>query len=204
MKRAVSDRYVFIEPYVAGRDVLDLGCTDTKSDGRIPDPATELHAWLGRQAKTLLGIDIDRSGVEKMKEAGYKVKAADVEELALDQKFDCIVAGEILEHLSNPGKALKCWSGLLRTEGVLVVTTCNPFYIKQFWKVLHKGVPQVHTGHSCWFDPLTLCRLLDRCGYEIIEGAWIRPRRGRVFSRSGSVLRRWFSPNFGLAARVCA
>jgi len=200
-RRSVASRNDFFAPYVKGKHVLDLGCTDTKTDGHVAEAEIGLHRWLITQCASVLGADLDPHGVARMVEAGFNVCCADAEDLQLGRRFDCIVAGEIIEHLSNPGRAVASWRDHLNPDGVLLLTTCNPFYFKQTWKIARRGRPQVHGGHTMWFDPSTLGQLLGRAGLEIISGAWIRPRRRFHPLAFPSLLRPYFSSNLALAAR---
>jgi 2-polyprenyl-3-methyl-5-hydroxy-6-metoxy-1,4-benzoquinol methylase len=196
----VPNRYAFLERYVSGKAILDLGCTNTRPTGRIDGPAEGLHAWLSKRATSVLGVDLDPKGVKELVDAGFDVQVGNAEELSIGRQFDCIVAAEIIEHLTNPGMALTAWRSHLKPGGTLLITTCNPFYIKQFWKVLRHNRPQVHGQHTAWFDPITLSCLLDRCGYDVTDGAWIRPRQKWNPILWGSAARPYFCPNFVVAA----
>jgi 2-polyprenyl-3-methyl-5-hydroxy-6-metoxy-1,4-benzoquinol methylase len=52
----------------------------------------------------------------------YESKIEDFE--AEDRRFDLIVAGEVLEHLSEPGELLKNMKALLNDGGYIYLTTC--------------------------------------------------------------------------------
>ena len=49
------------------------------------------------------GIDIDSVGIEHLLNRHYNVICDNVETMSLGRTFDVIVAGEIIEHLENPG-----------------------------------------------------------------------------------------------------
>ena len=84
----------------------------------------------------------------------------------------------------------------------LILTTCNPFYIKQLWKILKSNRVQVHEEHTVWFDPQTLGRLLGITGWAVERLCWIRPRRRQGLLKVWPAwLRSYFCPNFLIVAR---
>lgn len=161
-----KNRFDAIEPYIKGKMVLDIGCVDARPNGQKKYISTGLHLFLKEHASELLGIDIDKSGIKQMKEDGYNVMAADTEKMNLGRQFDCIVAGEIIEHLSNPGLFLENIRNHLIADGILIITTSNAFGINNFFRILKKNRIKVHAEHTCWYDPTTLTQLLRRYSFE--------------------------------------
>ena len=64
---------------------------------------------------SLTGLDIDAEGIEAMGKAGYHVVCGDVASVRLNQKYDLIIAAEVIEHLPNPGLALAILKRILKT-----------------------------------------------------------------------------------------
>ncbi len=64
---------------------------------------------------------------------------ADVETMDLGETYDVIVAGDIIEHLSNPGRFLGAVSRHLNKEGVFLVTTPNPVTFLRVLELLFKN-----------------------------------------------------------------
>src|SRR5205814_1888403 len=58
-----------------------------------------------------------------------------------------------------------------------ILTTPNPFYAGQSWKIWRYGRPSVHEDHMGWQDPTTLDQLLRRTGFEPFDGYWVQPRQ---------------------------
>jgi SAM-dependent methyltransferase len=172
----VDDRFGPIARFAARGAVLDVGCIDERHPERI---ASSLHARLRGLNAGVVGLDGDARAVEAVRRLGFEVRLADASRDPLGGPYDCIVAGEVLEHLENPGDFLDNAREALSPGGTLVLTTPNPFRASQFFKILKHGEPQIHPGHTLWFDPRTLAELLDRRGFVPVEFAWIRdPRRG--------------------------
>lgn len=109
--------------------VLDVGCVRHDLDSqacRNPDPGDFLHADLRRRAEAVVGLDLVESEVKRMQKAGYDVRVGNAETFELDCRFDVIVAGELVEHLSNPGLFLDRCREHLSEGGRLILTTPNP------------------------------------------------------------------------------
>lgn len=167
--KIVKNRFSAIEPHISGKTVLDIGCVDARPDGKKKYKSTGLHRFLNEHASQLIGVDTDQDGVRQMKQDGYNVIEANAEDMNLGRQFDCIVAGEIIEHLSNQGLFLENMKRHLVENGVLIITTPNAFSILSFWRILRKNKIKVHAEHTCWYDPITIEQLLRRYSFEIEE-----------------------------------
>ena len=196
----IEDRVLYLQKLVVGLDVLDVGCTGIRADGRIPDPATGLHKALRSAARSLMGVDIDGQGVERMSKAGFNVVCSDITTMDLGRDFDVIVAGEIVEHLPNPCLSLANLKRHLRPAGKLVLTTPNAFQIHLVSKVLRHGLIRVHEEHTAWYDPQTLSVMLRHAGLRLVTGVWIHSRQR--FSLLGLLAkwRRYYNRSFLVVA----
>lgn len=96
--KVYKKRMDFIRKYVVNKDVLNVGCVGNASNEFLQEEISKI-------AKKVVGVDIDRFGLEKLKNLGYEVFYGDVQDINfnLGKKFDVIVAGEIIEHLENAG-----------------------------------------------------------------------------------------------------
>lgn len=193
----VRDRLEWMRPYVATGAVLDLGCIDERHPERI---ASSLHAALKRANPAVVGADVDAAAIAAVAEMGFEVRRVDAQRDALGGPWDVVVAGELIEHLDDPGAFLDNVGRSLAPAGRLLLTTPNPFYLNQFFKVLKHGRPQVHAEHRAWFDPATLAVLLRSRGFEIEDFAWLAARRGPL-RRALARWRRYWSAGFALACR---
>jgi SAM-dependent methyltransferase len=195
-----------IAGYVVAKSVLDVGVVDSRREAeptssRLNRFATGLHEHIRQLNPSVVGVDLDAEGVELLQAGGYDVVCADVETMDLGRRFDVIVAGEIIEHLPNPGRSLENLRKHLMPSGRLILTTCNPFCLKQLWKIWRYGVVQVHEEHTTWFDPRTLGRLLHLAGYEVERLCWISRRRHGFLRRWSGRWRQYFNSTFLLVAR---
>lgn len=169
-----GNRYEIIGKIVKGKNVLDMGCVDHDYEKAIQNNKEAwLHEFICKKAKKCIGIDIEKNEVNKLNKLGYHCICANAENFKLDEKFDVIVAGEIIEHLHNPGKFLKCVKKHLKKEGKFILTTPNPYHYRQIIQILLAGRPYIRTDHTCIFDPQTLSYLMKQYGFRIEDVYWI-------------------------------
>lgn len=201
----IPDRLPIIERCIAKGDVLDLGCVDARPDRHTAEQRMQhkpnlLFKRICEINPNVLGIDINPEGVNVMRNMGFNVQCEDVETMDLGRKFDVIIAGEIIEHLENPGKFLRNMRRHIKDDGVLIISTPNPFYAGQTWKIWHYGKPMVHEDHMGWQDPTTLNQILRRTGFEPSEGYWIQPQPA-LLKTWKRLLRKYFSHTFMCLAK---
>ena len=152
---------------VRGPSVLDVGCTGYA--GEHIEARHWVHRHLREKFTDVAGIDLNADLVRVMTERGYKdVSVADAEDLQLDRTFDTIVAGQIMEHLSNPGRFLECCRRHLVPGGRLVVTVPYPFALVYLVYALFK-YPRTSSEptHTLWFCPGTMRTLAAHAGFEV-------------------------------------
>lgn len=154
----------------SGKRVLDIGCVD--HDFELRDPAWWLHGILQAVASELVGLDIDRVGVEKMNAAGYRAIVADVTtDTSLFESlgtFDVVVAGEVIEHVPSPQTFLAGAAQFIGTDGELIVTTPNPYAP---WRVRagQRGHTWENVDHVIYAFPSGIAEMADRCGLRLVE-----------------------------------
>ena len=174
------DKTTFLENICDGKKVLDLGCIRHSADFSILDK-NWLHGKLKAVAKHIIGVDYVLEEVKKIKTMGYNVIYADVTKpFDLSDKFDVIVAGDLIEHLVNFETFFDNCFKHLAENGVLIITTPNPFYSPQYHYILFKQNYLVNEEHTCWIDPMTLNQLSSRLGFVIenvffIKNSWKLP-----------------------------
>lgn len=152
------------------KTVLDLGCVGHDL-GRTAVPW--LHEFLHSRAKRVVGVDYLPDAIHQMRRDGYEAVCADVQERELNETFDVIVAGDIIEHLDNVGLFLDCCRDHLIPDGVLLVTTPNPVNLVRFACLLLKGSVGANKEHTCWFTAKLLRQLAEWHGLAAAEEAYV-------------------------------
>lgn len=162
------------------RRVLHLGCTNWPyTDAALADGSL-LHLHLAKVARELSGIDADAEGLARLAARGHDhLHQGDLEALdtlALGSEFDVIVAGEIIEHLSNPGRFLKGVQSLMRPDTTLVITTVNAYCGLRNAQYFLRGrggrQEPVHPDHVAYYSQSTLTHLVKRAGLDVTFAAF--------------------------------
>jgi hypothetical protein len=152
------------------RRVLHLGCTNWPyMDAQLQDGSL-LHLQLLEVSRELWGLDGDDRGLAQLSARGVSnLVRGDIERLQdvqLDTTFDVIVAGEIIEHLSNPGLFLRGVQQLMGDDTILAITTVNAYCAARAvtYALAGRGGRQepVHPDHVAYYSYSTLRTLLER------------------------------------------
>jgi 2-polyprenyl-3-methyl-5-hydroxy-6-metoxy-1,4-benzoquinol methylase len=169
---------------VRGQRVLDIGCVEHAADRATAD--TWLHAHLVRHAAHVVGVDILEADVAQLRARGYDVMAADAMQLDMGQRFDVVVAGELIEHLTNPGQFLDRMRAHLDPGGRLILTTPHAFFAYHILEgYLCRPSRRWNPQHVAWYEPFTLANLLTRHGFTMTECRYVtRSRKLRATLRA--------------------
>jgi ubiquinone/menaquinone biosynthesis C-methylase UbiE len=123
-------------------DVLELGCG-----------SGQYTRQLAGRVRTVTGVDFSGTAIEKARSLGMQnnmqYTVADICSLRLfpDQRFDKIIAIDVLEHLSDVdlARALSEVRRLLKVQGVFVFfTPCRSHWLE---RLKHKGILRQVIGH---------------------------------------------------------
>lgn len=158
--------------WVKGPMVLDVGCTSHTVEIGSPH---WLHGQLREEFPDVTGIDISEENLAELRRAGFcNLHVQSAETFDLPERFDTIVAGELIEHLANPGLFLDRARKHLKAHGTVVLTTPNPFSIAYALYAFLK-FPRTcqNLEHTCWFCPRTMAELAERSGFAVSHFALI-------------------------------
>lgn len=155
----------FCTKYAVGRDVLDIGCVQHNPENYRS--RYWLHKALAGVANSIEGIDLYGPGVDYLNKIGYTIHIADAQDFDLSTKYDVIVAGDIIEHLSNVGNFLDSCRRHLRQNGKIVISTPNPWYWRCVVKAALYSRVNPNPEHSLWMCPDTLRQIALRYDYQV-------------------------------------
>src|SRR3989344_2931121 len=100
-------------------NILDIGCGGGKLNEEL------------RQYGNITGIDPSPEAVRFCQSRGLKdIFQASIESYSTDQKFDCIIALDVLEHCKNDSEVVKKLHSLLKPDGIAIVFVPA---LKTFW-----------------------------------------------------------------------
>jgi 2-polyprenyl-3-methyl-5-hydroxy-6-metoxy-1,4-benzoquinol methylase len=166
------NREEFLLDYCRGKDVIHLGCCGSPYCQERYLEGNLFHIKLIEIARKVIGIDIDEQSINFLKNAGINnLQIADVENMDIKlefKDFKIILAGEILEHLDNPGSFLKGIIRISNNNAEIIFTTINTPTLKSFLRALCNN-EMVHHDHVCYYSIKTLNQLLNRYNMYIIK-----------------------------------
>ena len=163
----VLERNKFFISKCMGEKVLHLGPVDYHED-----MVCGLHRMLMNVTDAVVGIDIDKHGIERAKMEGieniYYGNLEELDKVNVQDTFDIIAAVGVIEHLSNPGLFLEGIKRFFAPSSEMIIETPNAFSAHRFLLAL-TGFEYVHRDHVCYYSYITLRNLLSRHGYIIKE-----------------------------------
>lgn len=174
-KFELIQRVEFIKQSCSEKKVLHLGCTNYPYTKEALDNDMLLHFELDKVASELYGFDFDERGLEILRKSGgknlYRADLEKLEDVLLDDHFDVIIAGEMIEHLSNPGLFLRGIKRFMNQDTNLIITTINAYCAFRFliYGLRGKGGwnEPVHPDHVAYYSYKTLNLILERENLEI-------------------------------------
>jgi len=143
---------LFAEWIGRGKRVLDLGCRDGT-----------LTRYFAR-GNRVLGLDVDKEALaQAAARLGIETRWADVSLSipAEDAAFDCVVAGEVIEHLPYLNVVLDEVARVLVAAGLFIGSVPNAYNLKARINVLKGEELDRDPTHLQFFSPSKLRRALE-------------------------------------------
>jgi cyclopropane fatty-acyl-phospholipid synthase-like methyltransferase len=162
--------------------ILDIGC----GRGNISMPLASL-------SYQVTGIDLDANSIEEINKKNNfnnaEFRVQDANTLDVNDKYDFIIASEVVEHIKEPEKFLKFLKNILNEKGFLIITIPNgksleerirkfTTHNKQGLKIKKtikqklgkEDIVQSHANspHLHFFSLKKIEKLITNSGYEII------------------------------------
>jgi methionine biosynthesis protein MetW len=162
---------------LSASSVLDVGC----GPGQL---GAELKArGIGRVVGIELNPEVSRLAVERLDE----VLTVDVEANELpfaDGEFDCIIYGDVLEHLVDPWAVLRAHRRLAAAGATVLVSTPNIGY----WRVIvdllrgrweYRSYGTMDATHLRFFTRHSLVQLCEQAGLRVVRVHTSVPRNSK-------------------------
>jgi SAM-dependent methyltransferase len=203
------DKEAAILEAARGLKVLHLGCVgfadpalraqavaSPESARRVAEAS--LHGALCRVSDAW-GIDFCREAIDIFERLGifsrlFHGNAEKLEEVDLEQTFDLIIVGDLIEHLSNPGRMLEGIKRFCTRDTRIILTTPHAMGLPNYLRFL-LGRADDGPEHVMTFSARHLENLLERHGYEVEEMATCHQpharKKGALFTTGTLFMRRF-------------
>lgn len=180
---SVLFQYKTIKNYFVGKSVLELGCADGAFTEMIIEDFEEITVIEG--SSVLINRLEDR-----LKENG-SIAAKKInlitgffESVDLEESFNTIIMGHILEHLDNPVSVLKKYKRYLNKDGVIIITVPNAMSFHRIAGAKMNLLDNIYSlnetdlrlGHKRVYDGNRLKEDIKEAGLELIaqDGYWLK------------------------------
>ncbi len=156
---------------LTAKTILDVGC----AQGALG--ADYLRRNPGCR---VLGMEINEAAAAHAKQRLSEVFVGDVEKTPMPfnvpDGIDCIIYGDVLEHLSDPWEVLKEHAKYLSPQGTMLVCMPNVEHCSFVARLLLGKFDYEDSGlfdrtHLRWFTPRTMARALTEAGLELSDAA---------------------------------
>lgn len=149
-----------------GAKILDIGCGRGVLGGYLRD----------KYAAKVTGIDIISENITVASHILHQAILGDIETMdisTLERNFDYIIFSDSLEHLLEPQDVLETIKPLLAPGGNVLIAIPNirnfrvtvPLLFSDQWEYQDEGL--LDRTHLRFFTQSSICKLLDRCGYQV-------------------------------------
>lgn len=172
-QKSLVSRLDVLKNMCKGKSVIHIGCTDhIPLIKRKMTNGTWLHGILTESCSEVLGLDINETAINYVKNIGYKnVYYGDItkpkNENITENHWDYMLFAEMIEHLPDPVGFLKSvsdnYSGYVDH---FIITVPNAFGLPFLAMALNNGQERVNPDHKAWYTPYTMLKLLYSAGFQ--------------------------------------
>ena len=136
---------------------LDVGC----ANGVFVRTA----AAVGAEA---CGIELSSVAVEQARQQGLRVEQARIEDLPTVDRYDCVTAFDVIEHVLDPNNFLQSISDRLNAGAICVLSLpdVNSAFAKLMGKAWWFYIPEEHLHY---FNTSTIKQLATKVGLEAVH-----------------------------------
>jgi len=129
-------------------------------------------------------IDLDKYSIEIAKEFIKENNSLTFNHISInsieDEKYDCVISSQVIEHTHNPGNYLMECNRVLKKDGILIISLPNNITPNQIltqlinWNIKfaqffeNYNYLKMHDHIQAW-DPFSFMRLLNSMGFEFVS-----------------------------------
>lgn len=200
-KAKILNKQPAVLDWCRNKKVLDVGCI---GQDKPAESADWLHGKIKTVASALIGADINTEQISKLNQSGYNILTPELLEQS-GNKFDIVLMADVIEHVDDVAAFLKFYLRFLNEGGKLIITTPNPFSIRQTTSIFLYGQPGINPEHTASLDPITMSEVFSRLELRVEYFCWLHeysvlPKlRYKILYpvfRLMYSIRKFYSPNF--------
>lgn len=147
------ERITWIIEQIRGTKLLDIGCSNGLG---------MFLASKNKKIEILCGIDVNKKAIDKAKKNNENIKKSIFLECGLAEKlpfknsfFDCIIMGEVLEHVMSETDVISEAYRVLKMGGIIIITVPNGGHISK--------------DHLRIFTKETINKLILNAGFNLLK-----------------------------------
>jgi len=176
-KTKLFNRIDLITHLCLKKRIIHLGFADHLE---LIKPKIEKNTWLHQRilqvAEKCIGIDINLEAVEYIKNNlhvediyVYDVSLSDPLEIIINEEWDYMVLGEIIEHINNPVSFLQDIFKKYRSSVKGIILTAPNAFRYYNVKTFLRKTEYINSDHRFWFTPYTLAKIGTAAGWTPIR-----------------------------------
>lgn len=190
-----KNRDIYITELCKNKKVLHIGACDAPYTLEKHAKNRLLFKLIDEVAKEQLGIDIDKEGLEIMKNLGFN-NIAHINmnnSYQIDFEPDIIIFGETIEHIMNLENALNSLKTTMSEDTRLVISTPNFITFTKIIVAL-SGKEFQHPDHNLLMTYKTLEQLINKVGLtvEIKKFTFLTNHTESLWGKADLLLARFF------------
>ncbi len=172
------DFNAFLQDFVAGRSVLDVGAV-AHDEGHVASDEWN-HGKIKRWAARTVGVDVLPEQVAVLQQQGLDVRLVDAtSDTDLGERFERVFIGDVVEHVDDPVRLLRFAKRHLQANGEILVKTPNPHFVLYLWRDLRDGTAITNAEHVSWISPSMAFELARRADLTLSRYFLLRASRGK-------------------------
>jgi 2-polyprenyl-3-methyl-5-hydroxy-6-metoxy-1,4-benzoquinol methylase len=148
------------------KSIIELGCGEAALGAAIKQ----------RQRSRVVGVEIDEHAAAVARKRIDAVFCGDVQHIVsiLNEKFDCIVGSEIVEHVDDPWSLLADLRHIAAPGGLLILSIPNIAHASVIGDLLHGRFDYAYIGLTCaghvrFFTRRSVEEMLTISGWEMVQ-----------------------------------